>query len=102
LKRGVSECIDFISAARLARRARLSAVSSKSADATVGRAALARQSLHDHGVLERGLADHDGIAHAQRLRGLGALLVHRDVAGGDRLRRDRARLEEARRPQPFV
>jgi len=24
------------------------------------------------------------------------------VAGGDRLRRDRACLEEARRPQPFV
>src|SRR6185437_5042944 len=58
--------------------------------------------LHGHGMLEGRPAHDDLVAGPHLLRGLGALAVHRHVAGGDRLDRQRARLEETRGPQPLV
>src|SRR5438067_2966073 len=60
------------------------------------------QTLHGDVMLERRLGDRDAVAELERLGGLRTLAVDRDVARVDRLHRERARLEEARRPQPLV
>jgi hypothetical protein len=66
------------------------------------RAALRADHLHDDVPLEFADANRQPIAVSDLVGGFGALAVELDLTPVDRLRGQRPRLEESRRPQPLV
>src|SRR5690606_13658779 len=66
------------------------------------RAAAPRKPAHHHPVLVRAEADTDFVADGHRAGPLHRRIIDLDLPAADRLRRQRARLEETRGPEPLV
>ena len=100
---GTNAACSVLSCSAIASRAaRLSGRSSYSPTATDGGPAVRRKRLHHHRVLVRPEPHPHLVAHLERSGALRPVAVHLHLPAADRFRGERARLEEARRPEPLV